>query len=116
MFILFIMSCLIIGIFDVISKRYQYALLLVNGIKKIQCISLILKERLRYCLMSITVSLTSVLLIFYFQYHTLPPIIIEKAIYILCLVNLIILIIPCLTFYILMKFNNEGNMLKTSEE
>ena len=116
MFILFIMSCLIIGIFDVISKRYQYALLLVNGIKKIQCISLILKERLRYCLMSITVSLTSVLLIFYFQYHTLPPIIIEKAIYILCLVNLIILIIPCLTFCILMKFNNEGNMLKTSEE
>lgn len=115
-FILFIMSCFIIGVFDVISRRYQYALLLANGIKKIQCISLIFKERLRYCIMSIIVSLTSVLLIFYFQYHTLPHIIIEKAIYILCLINLIILFIPCLTFYILVKFNNEANMLKTSEE
>lgn len=115
-FLLFIISCLIIGVFDVVSRRYQYALLLVNGIKKIQCIGLIFKERLHYCIMSIIVSLTSVLLIFYFQYHMLLHIIIEKAIYILCLINLIILIIPCLTFYILMKLNNEGNMLKTSEE
>lgn len=33
-FILFILSCFIIGIFDVVIRRYQYALLLVNGFNK----------------------------------------------------------------------------------
>ncbi|WP_418748327.1 ABC transporter ATP-binding protein [Faecalibacillus intestinalis] len=32
-FILFVLSCFIIGIFDVVTRRYQYALLLVNGFK-----------------------------------------------------------------------------------
>lgn len=116
MFILFIMSCFIIGIFDIVSRRYQYALLLVNGLKKKQCIKLILGERIGYCIGSVIVSLLSVIFVFYFQCHIVPSIIIEKAIYLLCLVSLIILLIPCLTFSILMKLNNEGNMLKTSEE
>lgn len=40
---------------------------------------------------------------------------IEQAISILILVNSVILIIPCLTFLVLMRSNNEGNLLKTSE-
>lgn len=37
-FILFVLSCFIIGIFDVVTRRYQYALLLVNGFNKKQCL------------------------------------------------------------------------------
>ena len=103
-FILFILSCFIIGIFDVVIRRYQYALLLVNGFNKKQCLKLILKERVNYCLLSIVLAQVSVMSVFYLQYHTLASI------------NLIILFVPCFTFSILMKINNEGNMLKTSEE
>ena len=115
-FILFILSCFIIGIFDVVTRRYQYALLLVNGFNKKQCLKLILKERINYCLLSIVLAQVSVMGIFYLQYHTLASIIIERAFSVLMIVNLIILFVPCVTFIILMKINNEGNMLKTSEE
>lgn len=114
-FILFILSCFIIGIFDVVIRRYQYALLLVNGFNKKQCLKLILKERVNYCLLSIVLAQVSVMGIFYLQYHTLASIIIERAFSVLMIVNLIILFVPCVTFIILMKINNEGNMLKTSE-
>lgn len=115
-FILFVLSCFIIGIFDVVIRRYQYALLLVNGFNKKQCLKLILKERINYCLLSIVLAQVSVMGIFYLQYHTLASIIIERALSVLMIVNLIILFVPCVTFIILMKINNEGNMLKTSEE
>lgn len=115
-FILFVLSCFIIGIFDVVIRRYQYALLLVNGFNKKQCLKLILKERVNYCLLSIVLAQVSVMVIFYLQYHTLASIIIERAFSVLMIVNLIILFVPCVTFIILMKINNEGNMLKTSEE
>ena len=114
-FILFVLSCFIIGIFDVVTRRYQYALLLVNGFNKKQCLKLILKERIHYCLLSIVLAQVSVMGIFYLQYHTLASIIIERALSVLMIVNLIILFVPCVTFIILMKINNEGNMLKTSE-
>lgn len=114
-FILFVLSCFIIGIFDVVTRRYQYALLLVNGFNKKQCLKLILKERINYCLLSIVLAQVSVISIFYLQYHTLASIIIERAFSVLMIVNLIILFVPCVTFIILMKINNEGNMLKTSE-
>ena len=114
-FILFVLSCFIIGIFDVVIRRYQYALLLVNGFNKKQCLKLILKERINYCLLSIVLAQVSVMVIFYLQYHTLASIIIERAFSVLMIVNLIILFVPCVTFIILMKINNEGNMLKTSE-
>lgn len=115
-FILFVLSCFIIGIFDVVTRRYQYALLLVNGFNKKQCLKLILKERINYCLLSIVLAQVSVMGIFYLQYHTLASIIIERALSVLMIVNLSILFVPCVTFIILMKINNEGNMLKTSEE
>ena len=115
MFIMFISTCFIIGIFDIVSRRYQYALLLVNGLNRLQCLQLILKERSSYCLVSIILSMISVLSLFFFQYHILPSIMIEQAISILILVNSVILIIPCLTFIVLMRSNNEGNLLKTSE-
>lgn len=115
-FILFVLLCFIIGIFDVVIRRYQYALLLVNGFNKKQCLKLILKERVNYCLLSIVLAQVSVMGIFYLQYHTLASIIIERAFSVLMIVNLIILFVPCVTFIILMKINNEGNMLKTSEE
>ena len=115
-FILFVLSCFIIGIFDVVTRRYQYALLLVNGFNKKQCLKLILKERINYCLLSIVLAQVSVMGIFYLQYHVLASIIIERAFSVLTIVNLIILFVPCITFIILMKINNEGNMLKTSEE
>ena len=115
-FILFVLSCFIIGIFDVVTRRYQYALLLVNGFNKKQCLKLILKERINYCLLSIVLAQFSVMGIFYLQYHTWASIIIERAFSVLMIVNLIILFVPCVTFIILMKINNEGNMLKTSEE
>lgn len=115
-FILFVLSCFIIGIFDVVTRRYQYALLLVNGFNKKQCLKLILKERIHYCLLSIVLAQVSVMAVFYLQYHVLASIIIERAISVLIIVNLIILLVPCVTFSILMKINNEGNMLKTSEE
>ena len=114
-FILFVLSCFIIGMFDVVIRRYQYALLLVNGFNKKQCLKLILKERINYCLLSIVLAQVSVMGIFYLQYHTLASIIIERAFSVLMIVNLIILFVPCVTFIILMKINNEGNMLKTSE-
>lgn len=75
-FILFVLSCFIIGIFDVVTRRYQYALLLVNGFNKKQCLKLILKERINYCLLSIVLAQVSVMGIFYLQYHTLASIII----------------------------------------
>lgn len=78
-FILFVLSCFIIGIFDVVTRRYQYALLLVNGFNKKQCLKLILKERINYCLLSIVLAQVSVMGIFYLQYHTLASIIIERA-------------------------------------
>ena len=115
-FILFVLSCFIIGIFDVVTRRYQYALLLVNGFNKKQCLKLILKERINYCLLSIVLAQVSVISIFYLQYHVLTSIIIERALSVLIIINLIILFVPCVTFSILMKINNEGNMLKTSEE
>ena len=115
-FILFVLSCFIIGIFDVVTRRYQYALLLVNGFNKKQCLKLILKERINYCLLSIVLAQVSVMGIFFLQYHTLASIIIERAFSVLMIVNLIILFVPCVTFITLMKINNEGNMLKTSEE
>lgn len=115
-FILFVLSCFIIGIFDIVTRRYQYALLLVNGFNKKQCLKLILKEKINYCLLSIVLAQVSVMGIFYLQYHTLASIIIERALSVLMIVNLIILFVPCVTFIILMKINNEGNMLKTSEE
>lgn len=115
-FILFVLSCFIIGIFDVVIRRYQYALLLVNGFNKKQCLKLILKERVNYCLLSIVLAQVSVIGIFYLQYHVLTSIIIERALSVLIIINLIILFVPCVTFSILMKINNEGNMLKTSEE
>lgn len=115
-FILFILSCFIIGIFDVVIRRYQYALLLVNGFNKKQCLKLILKERVNYCLLSIVLAQVSVMSVFYLQYHVLTNIIIERALSVLIIINLIILFVPCFTFSILMKINNEGNMLKTSEE
>ena len=115
MFVMFMSTCFIIGIFDIVSRRYQYALLLVNGLNRLQCLQLILKERFSYCLVSIILSMISVLSLFFFQYHILPSIMIEQAISILILINSVILIIPCLTFLILMRSNNEGNLLKTSE-
>lgn len=115
-FILFVLSCFIIGIFDVVTRRYQYALLLVNGFNKMQCLKLILKERINYCLLSIVLAQVSVIGVFYLQYHVLTSIIIERALNVLIIINLIILFVPCVTFIILMKINNEGNMLKTSEE
>lgn len=115
-FILFVLSCFIIGIFDVVIRRYQYALLLVNGSNKKQCLKLILKERVNYCLLSIVLAQVSVMGVFYLQYHVLTSIIIERALSVLIIINLIILFVPCFTFSILMKINNEGNMLKTSEE
>lgn len=115
-FILFVLSCFIIGIFDVVIRRYQYALLLVNGFNKKQCLKLILKERVNYCLLSIVLAQISVMGVFYLQYHVLISIIIERALSVLIIINLIILFVPCVTFSILMKINNEGNMLKTSEE
>lgn len=115
-FILFVITCFIIGIFDVVTRRYQYALLLVNGFNKKQCLKLILKERINYCLLSIVLAQVSVMGIFYLQYHILASIIIERSLSVLMIINLIILVVPCVTFIILMKINNEGNMLKTSEE
>ena len=115
-FILFVLSCFIIGMFDVVIRRYQYALLLVNGFNKKQCLKLILKERINYCLLSIVLAQVSVMSVFYLQYHVLTSIIIERALSVLIIINLIILFVPCFTFSILMKINNEGNMLKTSEE
>ena len=115
-FILFVLSCFIIGMFDVVIRRYQYALLLVNGFNKKQCLKLILKERINYCLLSIVLAQVSVMGVFYLQYHVLTSIIIERALSVLIIINLIILFVPCFTFSILMKINNEGNMLKTSEE
>lgn len=115
-FILFVLSCFIIGIFDVVIRRYQYALLLVNGFNKKQCLKLILKERVNYCLLSIVLAQISVMGVFYLQYHVLTSIIIERALSVLIIINLIILFVPCVIFGILMKINNEGNMLKTSEE
>lgn len=115
-FILFVLSCFIIGIFDVVIRRYQYALLLVNGFNKKQCLKLILKERVNYCLLSIVLAQISVMGVFYLQYHVLISIIIERALSVLIIINLIILFVPCVIFSILMKINNEGNMLKTSEE
>lgn len=115
-FILFVLLCFIIGIFDVVIRRYQYALLLVNGFNKKQCLKLILKERVNYCLLSIVLAQISVMGVFYLQYHVLISIIIERALSVLIIINLIILFVPCVTFSILMKINNEGNMLKTSEE
>lgn len=115
MFVMFMSTCFIIGIFDIVSRRYQYALLLVNGLNRLQCLQLILKERFSYCLVSIILSMISVLSLFFFQYHILPSIMIEQAISILILVNSVILIIPGLTFIVLMRSNNEGNLLKTSE-
>lgn len=115
-FILFVLSCFIIGIFDVVIRRYQYALLLVNGFNKKQCLKLILKERVNYCLLSIVLAQISVMGVFYLQYHVLTSIIIERALSVLIIINLIILFVPCVIFSILMKINNEGNMLKTSEE
>lgn len=115
-FILFVLSCFIIGMFDVVIRRYQYALLLVNGFNKKQCLKLILKERVNYCLLSIVLAQVSVMSVFYLQYHVLTSIIIERALSVLIIINLIILFVPCFTFSILMKINNEGNMLKTSEE
>ncbi|MBE5707091.1 MAG: ATP-binding cassette domain-containing protein [Erysipelotrichaceae bacterium] len=115
-FILFVLSCFIIGIFDVVIRRYQYALLLVNGFNKKQCLKLILKERVNYCLLSIVLEQISVMGVFYLQYHVLISIIIERALSVLIIINLIILFVPCVIFSILMKINNEGNMLKTSEE
>lgn len=115
-FILFVLSCFIIGIFDVVIRRYQYALLLVNGFNKKQCLKLILKERVNYCLLSIVLAQISVMGVFYLQYHVLTSIIIERALSVLIIINLIILFVPCVTFSILMKINNEGNILKTSEE
>lgn len=115
-FTLFVLSCFIIGIFDIVTRRYQYALLLVNGFNKKQCLKLILKERIHYCLLSIVLAQVSVMAVFYLQYHVLASIIIERALSVLIIVNLIILFVPCVTFSILMKINNEGNMLKTSEE
>lgn len=115
-FILFVLSCFIIGIFDVVIRRYQYALLLVNGFNKKQCLKLILKERVNYCLLSIVLAQISVMGVFYLQYHVLISIIIERALSVLIIINLIILFVPCVTFIILMKINNEGNILKTSEE
>lgn len=115
-FILFVLSCFIIGMFDVVIRRYQYALLLVNGFNKKQCLKLILKERVNYCLLSIVLAQVSVIGVFYLQYHVLTSIIIERALSVLIIINLIILFVPCFTFSILMKINNEGNMLKTSEE
>lgn len=106
-FILFVLSCFIIGIFDVVTRRYQYALLLVNGFNKKQCLKLILKERINYCLLSIVLAQVSVMGIFYLQYHVLASIIIERALSVLMIVNLIILFVPCITFIILMKINNE---------
>ncbi|BCL57257.1 hypothetical protein Fi14EGH31_09690 [Faecalibacillus intestinalis] len=114
-FILFVLSCFIIGMFDVVIRRYQYALLLVNGFNKKQCLKLILKERINYCLLSIVLAQVSVMSVFYLQYHVLTSIIIERALSVLIIINLIILFVPCFTFIILMKINNEGNMLKTSE-
>ena len=73
-------------------------------------------EMIYYCLLSIVLAQVSVMGIFYLQYHTLASIIIERALSVLMIVNLIILFVPCVTFIILMKINNEGNMLKTSEE
>ena len=115
MFVMFISTCFVIGIFDIVSRRYQYALLLVNGLNRLQCLQLILKERFSYCLISTLLSMVSVLSLFFFQYHILPSIMIEQAISILILMNSVILIIPCLTFIVLMRSNNEGNLLKTSE-
>ena len=115
-FILFVLSCFIIGIFDIVTRRYQYALLLVNGFNKMQCLKLILKERINYCLLSIVLAQVSVIGVFYLQYHVLTSIIIERALNVLIIINLIILFVPCVTFIILMKINNEGNVLKTSEE
>ena len=115
-FILFVLSCFIIGIFDIVTRRYQYALLLVNGFNKKQCLKLILKESINYCLLSIVLAQVSVMGVFYLQYHVLISIIIERALSVLIIINLIILFVPCVTFIILMKINNEGNMLKTSEE
>ena len=115
-FILFVLSCFIIGLFDVVIRRYQYALLLVNGFNKKQCLKLILKERVNYCLLSIVLAQISVMGVFYLQYHVLTSIIIERALSVLIIINLIILFVPCVTFSILMKINNEGNILKTSEE
>lgn len=66
-FILFVLSCFIIGMFDVVIRRYQYALLLVNGFNKKQCLKLILKERINYCLLSIVLAQVSVISIFYLQ-------------------------------------------------
>lgn len=104
-FILFVLSCFIIGIFDVVTRRYQYALLLVNGFNKKQCLKLILKERINYCLLSIVLAQVSVMGIFYLQYHILASIIIERSLSVLMIVNLIILVVPCVTFIILMKIN-----------
>lgn len=115
MFVMFMSTCFIIGIFDIVSRRYQYALLLVNGLSRLQCLQLILKERFSFCLTSTLLSMISVLSLFFFQYYILPSIMIEQAISILILVNSVILIIPCLTFIVLMRSNNEGNLLKTSE-
>ena len=115
MFVMFISTCFVIGIFDIVSRRYQYALLLVNGLNRLQCLQLILKERFSYCLVSVILSMISVLSLFFFQYHILPSIMIEQAVSILILMNSVILIIPCLTFIVLMRSNNEGNLLKTSE-
>lgn len=115
MFVMFISTCFVIGIFDIVSRRYQYALLLVNGLNRLQCLQLILKERFSYCLVSVILSMMSVLSLFFFQYHILPSIMIEQAVSILILMNSVILIIPCLTFIVLMRSNNEGNLLKTSE-
>ena len=40
------------------------------------------------------------------DYHVLASIIIERALSVLMIVNLIILFVPCITFIILMKINN----------
>ena len=65
MFVMFMSTCFIIGIFDIVSRRYQYALLLVNGLNRLQCIQLIFKERSSYCLVSIILSMISVLSLFF---------------------------------------------------
>lgn len=113
-FIIFIMTCLFIAIFDTIRNRFQYAILMVNGLKKKDCVQIIFQQRLLYTVMSYIISCIMVLLIFYIQYQILTYDIIKYVLLILSFINSLIIAVPCLSFIILFIIKKPGETLKTS--
>lgn len=113
MLLIFVFTCILLSLFDIIHSRFEYALLMINGLTKRNCIFLIIKSQLRLIIFSNIFSELFLMIMFYIQYSLVSIDLAKNSLFLLFIFDCLLMAIPCLSFMITFFKKNPGEILKS---